>query len=73
MRVGRNGILLSVAEAAQLFHVPVGTLRRWAHEDGWERYGGERSRHWRLEQVQASYERRRAENEGRVAPGDRER
>lgn len=58
MRVGNLGILVTVAEASRLLKTPVGTLRRWAHEDAWDRHGGQRSRHWKLEQVQAGFERR---------------
>lgn len=63
MRVGNLGILVTVAEASQLLKTPVGTLRRWAHEDGWDRHGGQRSRHWKLDQVQAGHDRR-AESAG---------
>lgn len=52
--------LISTADAAKVFRVPVGTLRRWAHEDGWTPHGTPRWRRWELDQVQASYDRRRA-------------
>ena len=60
MRDGHNGVLVSVDEATELFGAPRGTLYRWAHEDGWTPFGGRRSRHWRLDDVQGSYDRRRA-------------
>lgn len=60
MRNGEHGVLVTAEEAVQIFRVPVGTLRRWAHEDGWRRFGGSRSRHWGIVEVQASYDRRRA-------------
>jgi uncharacterized protein YjcR len=41
------------------YGVPQGTLRRWAHEDGWTPHGGRRTRQWDMDQVQASYDRRR--------------
>jgi hypothetical protein len=53
-------IQVSAAEAAHLFDVPVGTIRRWAHEDGWTPHGPRHRRRWELDQVQASYDRRRA-------------
>lgn len=53
------GLLVTPAEASQLFKVPVGTLHRWAHEDRWRKYGGRRTRHWSMTEVQAGYERRR--------------
>ncbi len=61
MRSGRNGILVSVSEASKLFGVLPGTLRRWASEDQWDRFGGPRSRHWRIEQVQAGHNKRRGD------------
>jgi len=61
MRHGEHGILITVKEATEIFKVPAGTLRRWAHEDGWERFGGPRSRYWHIDQVQDSYDRRRSE------------
>lgn len=58
MRVGEHGILVSVAEATRIWRRPAGTLRRWAHEDGWRPFGGPRSRHWDSDEVQDSYDRR---------------
>ena len=62
MRAGVDGPLISVAEAHRIYRVPVGTLRRWAHEDAWTRYGGPRSRHWSWAEVQAGFDRRRADH-----------
>lgn len=52
-------LLLTTAEAAQLFDVPVGTLRRWAHEDQWTPHGSTRHRQWLHSQIQGSYDQRR--------------
>lgn len=52
--------LISTADAARIFRVPTGTLRRWAHEDSWTPHSSPRWRRWELDQVQASYDRRRA-------------
>ncbi|MGH3549022.1 MAG: hypothetical protein ACRDQU_13105 [Pseudonocardiaceae bacterium] len=51
---------VTTADASRLFDVPVGTLRRWAHEDHWTPHGVPRYRRWEHPQVQASYDRRRA-------------
>lgn len=52
-------------EALALHHgVACGTIRRWAHEDGWHRYGTRRHRLWSMAEVQASAERRQPPNEG---------
>lgn len=65
--------LISTADASQLFGVPVGTLRRWAHEDSWTPKGPARWRRWPLEQVQASYDRRRAADSARSLTSDQRR
>lgn len=48
---------LRPAEIARLFKVPVGTVRRWAHEDRWARTA--RPVRYRLLDAQASLARRR--------------
>lgn len=57
--------LLTIADAAILFHRPPGTIRRWIHEDGIEgkpdpRLKGCRGRRniYPGEQLQDAYERR---------------
>ncbi|MGH3847064.1 MAG: hypothetical protein ACRDS0_37435 [Pseudonocardiaceae bacterium] len=52
---------VSTADASHLFGVPVGTLRRWAHEDRWTPHGTSRYRRWDYAAVQASHDRRRAD------------
>jgi len=51
-------ILVSTLEAAIHYRVATGTIRRWAHEDGWRPYGTRHARQWNLVQVQDSYDRR---------------
>lgn len=60
MRNGEHGLLVTATEAATLFRVPIGTIRRWAHEDHWHPFGGPRSRHWRMDDIDASYTSRRS-------------
>ena len=52
-------VLLTTAEVTALFHLPRKSVHRWACEDGWRRYGTRAARHWDLEQVEASHDRRR--------------
>lgn len=61
MRNGENGVLVTPAEAAHLLKVAIGTLYRWAHEDKWRKFGARRTRHWKLDEVQDAYDRRRGE------------
>ncbi len=42
------------------YQVPQSTLRRWAVEDGWHKYGQPRARLWSMLEVQASFELRRS-------------
>jgi uncharacterized protein YjcR len=51
--------LLDTVSLARHYGVAVGTIHRWAHEDGWMKYGPRRARLWDMAQAQASYERRR--------------
>jgi hypothetical protein len=51
--------LVSAPLAAWYYSVPVGTIHRWASEDGWAKYGGLKYRRYALVQVQASFMRRR--------------
>lgn len=60
-------IRVSVSDAAKLFDVPTGTIRRWASEDDWTPHGTRRRRRWELPQVQESYDRRRAAGRGVLA------
>lgn len=55
-------IQVSTADAAHIFRVPRGTIRRWANEDDWTPHGSRARRRWELDQVQASYDRRRADS-----------
>jgi 23S rRNA G2445 N2-methylase RlmL len=49
-------------EALALHHkVAPGTIRRWASEDGWHRYGTRRHRLWSMADAQASQDKRRAD------------
>lgn len=50
---------LDIQALALHYQVPQGTLRRWAHEDGWTPIGTRRTRQWDMNEVQASYDRRR--------------
>lgn len=68
MRVGTRGVLISVQEAHVLFKVPVGTLHRWAHEEQWEAFGGPRSRHWRIDDVDSAYHARRGPADNETEP-----
>lgn len=52
--------LLDTTAIALHYGVAVGSIRRWACEDGWTPYGGRRTRQWNLIEAQASYERRHA-------------
>lgn len=50
--------LLDTEAIALHYKVAPGSIRRWASEDGWHRYGTRRHRLWSLADAQASYERR---------------
>lgn len=54
----RRPILASAGDIAVHFRIPVGTIRRWAHEDGWQPHGTRRTRQWDLRDAQDSYDRR---------------
>lgn len=49
--------MLTLAQISQLLRTPVGTLKRWAHEDEWRRVPGRPTR-YHADDAQASYERR---------------
>jgi hypothetical protein len=49
------------ATFAEQFGVPVGTLRRWAHQDSWDRAGTRGRPLWLRAEVFASYVRRRGD------------
>lgn len=52
-------------EALALHHgVATGTIRRWASEDGWHRYGTRRHRQWSMAEAHVSAERRQPPKEG---------
>ena len=50
---------ITATDAARLYGVTKGTIRRWAREDGWQRRGN-RTVQYRWEHAQASYEKRHA-------------
>jgi len=60
--------LAPTASVAYLFDVAVGTVRRWASEDGWTPYGTRRHRVWDLNQAQASHDRRHPPVENPACP-----
>lgn len=62
MRKGEHGILVTPSEAAQILHIPLGTLYRWAHDDAWQKFGGARSRYWRWDDILVSCSRRRGDS-----------
>ena len=65
--------LAPTASVAYLFDVAVGSVRRWASEDGWTPYGTRRHRLWDLNQAQASYDRRHPKPEPACRPASGER
>lgn len=54
----RRPVLVSASDIAVHLRTPVGTIRRWAHEDGWQPHGTRRTRTWNLWDAQDSYDRR---------------
>ena len=52
--------LASVTELAATFRIPTSTLRRWAVEDGWTRYGSRYRRLYQVEDATRSYTQRRS-------------
>jgi len=52
--------MLTYAQLSQLLRVPIGTLKRWAHEDDWRRLDGRPSR-YHHDDAQRSYDARRLE------------
>ncbi|MBW0088251.1 hypothetical protein I4I73_03350 [Pseudonocardia sp. KRD-184] len=64
--------LLDTEAIAFHYSVAPGTVRRWASEEGWHRYGTRRHRLWSLAQAQQSVDereerRRRAEEKAACA------
>lgn len=53
--------LLDTEALARHYGVATGSIHRWASQDHWISYGGRRTRQRDLEQAQASYDRRRAD------------
>lgn len=56
--------LLDTEAIAVHYKVAPGSIRRWASEDVWHRYGTRRHRLWSLDEAQMSYERRQPPKEG---------
>ena len=56
--------LLDTEAIALHYNVAPGTVRRWASEDRWHRYGTRRHRTWSIADAQRSYERRQPPMEG---------
>jgi len=55
---------LPLADAQMIavhYRVAVGTVHRWASEDGWRPYGTRQRRLWDLNEAQHSYKKRRPE------------
>jgi len=52
-------VLLDTEALAFHFKVPAATLRYWAAQDGWVKYGTRRTRQWNMVDVEASFIRRR--------------
>lgn len=57
-------ILATVAEIAVHYRVAPGTVRWWAHKDGWTAYGTRRHRRWDLRQAQESWSKRNVPHAG---------
>jgi len=56
-------VWMTYAELAQIYGVPEGTLRRWQHDDRWERKRRPlRPVRWRVADAQASYDIRRSDS-----------
>lgn len=56
--------LLDTEALALHYGVATGTIRRWASEDRWHRYGTTRHRQWSMTEAQTSWERRQPPKEG---------
>lgn len=52
--------LLDFEALSDHYRVPQSTLRRWAVEDEWFKYGRPRARLWSMLEVQASFDMRRS-------------
>lgn len=55
--------LLDTEAIALHYQVAPGTIRRWASEDHWHRYGTRRHRLWSMTDAQQSWTRRNTPNE----------
>lgn len=55
--------LLDTEAIAVHYKVSTGTIRRWACEDRWHRYGTRRQRLWNLTEAQRSWEKRHAQDQ----------
>jgi hypothetical protein len=53
--------LLDTEALALHYGVAVGTIRRWASEDGWHGYGTRRHRQWDMAEARRSWEKRHAD------------
>lgn len=61
--------LLSPSLAAWYFHVPLGTVYRWASQDQWAKHGTLGRREYDITDIEASYlNRRAAQYASRVGP-----
>lgn len=58
--------LLDTEALAHHHGVAPGTIRRWASEDRWHRYGTRRHRLWSMAEAGASWERRQPPIEGQT-------
>ena len=54
--------LLDTDAIARHYGIPTGTIRYWAHKDGWTPYGTRRHRQWNLHEAQTSFDRWRGES-----------
>lgn len=52
-------VLLDTEALSVHFDVPAATLRYWAAQDGWAKYGTRRTRRWNYDEVEAAFARRR--------------
>lgn len=56
--------LVDTEALAHHHKVAPGTIRRWASEDGWHRYGTRHHRLWSMAEAAKSWERRQPPKEG---------
>lgn len=60
MQAARLPVLVDTEAIACHIGVPAGTIRRWAHEDGWPPHGTRRFRKWNLWDAEKSWADRHA-------------